>query len=396
MRSRDCFADGTVVISGAAQLPMSTRLPDYSLANLASRVAHEAVADAGLDPADIESTLLGLAPSALAGVDRPEYWIADGLPAPKSLRGRVHTAAASGLSALRLAAAQVAAGKARHVLVVAVDLADEASALARMVWQLLDPLTERSLPVNGITMAAIQATGFMASTGCSEEDLALVPVKNRANGCRNPFAQLRAAVTVDDVMASAVLAHPIKLLDGSPRTSGGAAVVVSNRAALPASAATVAIAGLASRAGTYPMGARMVAANSSYVDGADLRAAAARAYRAAGIGDPLAELDFAEIYASFGVIELISAGALGLAGSASAVTMLREGHFGPEGSMPVNPSGGATCGNPISATGLIRVIEATEQLRGSAGDRQLSSARSCVVAAVGGAFQLQEVAVLRA
>lgn len=396
MRPRNCFADGNVVISGIAQLPMSTRLPDYTLANLASCVAHTAVADAGLDAVDIDSTLLGLAPSALAGVDRPEYWLADGLPAPSTLSGRVHTAAASGLSALRLAAAQVAAGKAEHVLVVAVDLADEAAALAQMVWQLLDPLTERSLPVNGITMAAIQANGFMALTGCTEADLALVPVKNRANGCRNPFAQLRKAVTVDDVMASAVLAHPIRLLDGSPRTSGGAAVVVSSRAALPATAALITIAGLAARAGTYPMGARMVPEDNSYINGADLRAAATRAYRAAGISDPLTELDFAEIYASFGVIELISTEALGLAGTTGAVPLLRAGHFSPEGPMPINPSGGATCGNPISATGLIRAVEAVEQMRGTAGDRQLAATRSSVVTAVGGAFQLHEVAVLSA
>lgn len=394
MSIRQCFADGQVVVCGVSQLPMRTRLPEYSLANLASRAAYEAVADAGLEARDIDATILGLAPSALAGVDRPEYWLAGGLPTPASFRGRVHTAAASGLSALRLAAAMVAAGRADRVLVVAADLADETPVLARAVWQLLDPVTERCLPVNGITMAAIQANAYLARTGCSESDLALVAVKNRLNGCRNPFAQLRKPVTTEEVMASKPLARPIKMLDGSPRTSGGAAMVVSRRNANPASSILITIRGLASCASNYAMGARLVPSDMSYVDGRDLRRAAKRAYVMAGIGDPAAELDLAELYASFGVIELISVEALGLAGDTDAVALLREGSLDHDGAMPINPSGGATCGNPISATGLIRAVEAVQQLRGMAGERQVPDVRSSVVAAVGGAFQLQEVAVL--
>lgn len=396
MSSREGFAGGQVVISGVAQLPMRTRLPEFSFANLVSSVSRSALRDACIGDDDIDATILGLAPSPLVGVDRPEYWIADALPKPESFVARVHMAAASGLSALRLAAARVAAKSARHVLVVAADLADETPELARAVWQLLDPVSERTLPVNGITMAAIQTNAYMAHAGCTAEDLALVTVKNRRNGCRNEYAQLRKPVTIEDVMASRPLAWPVKLLDGSPRSSGAAAVVVSARNAVPREARTVTIRGLASQAGRYSMGARVVPDDMSYVDGRDLKQAGERAYRMAGIGNPAQEIDFAEVYASFGVIELVSVQALGLAGEREAPDLLHQGVFEPDGGMPINVSGGATCGNPISATGLIRAIEAAEQLRGSAGDRQIAAPETAVVSAIGGAFQLHEVAVLSA
>ena len=112
---------------------------------------------------------------------------------------------------------------------------------------------------------------------------------------------------------------------------------------------------------------------------------------------PHEEIHLAEVYASFGIIELLSIEALGLTGGGVAARMIGDGHFHRDSILPVNPSGGATCGSPISSTGLIRVIEATLQLRGTAGERQIARApRRAAVSAIGGLFQLQEVGVLEA
>ena len=76
---------------------------------------------------------------------------------------------------------------------------------------------------------------------------------------------------------------------------------------------------------------------------------------------------------------------------------MRDGHFRRDSALPVNPSGGATCGSPISITGLIRVIEAVLQLSGRAGGHQITPrAPNAVVSAIGGSFQLHEVGVLQA
>src|SRR6185437_3157409 len=113
--------------------------------------------------------------------------------------------------------------------------------------------------------------------------------------------------------------------------------------------------------------------------------------------DPTRQVGMAEVYVSFGILELLSIEALGLADGGVAGTMMRDGHFRRSSALPVNPSGGATCGSPISITGLIRVIEAVLQLSGRAGAHQIEThAPNGVVSAIGGSFQLHEVGVLRA
>ena len=109
------------------------------------------------------------------------------------------------------------------------------------------------------------------------------------------------------------------------------------------------------------------------------------------------DIDLAEVYASFGIIEVLSIEGMGLADGGCAARMIGEGEFHRDARLPVNASGGATCGTPISATGLIRVIEATLQLRGTAGGRQVARRpRRAAVSAIGGLFQLMEVGVLAA
>ena len=94
----------------------------------------------------------------------------------------------------------------------------------------------------------------------------------------------------------------------------------------------------------------------------------------------------------------LTGGSLGFLVDANlAARMIRDGEFYRDARLPVNASGGATCGTPISATGLIRVIEATLQLRGTAGERQIKrQPRRAAVSAIGGLFQLQEVGILEA
>lgn len=382
---------GAAAILGVAQIPMRTRLPDMTYADLLGTVAMKAIADAGLEPDDIDGLVLAQAPTTTLGVDEPQYWGIAGLPGATRFIGRVHVAAASGLAAFRLASSYVKAGKRKNVLVVAADLADEASSLRGALGQMHDPFTSGQATINAITAAALQTTHYMAAHDVSERTMASVAVKNRANGELNPYAQLRKAVTVDEVLDSPVLSWPVKRLDSSPRTSGAAAIVVgganSDRA--------VRIAGYGSFSGARTMGAQMVPGASSYFDGSDLAEAARRAYASAGISNPDAEIGMAEAYASFGIFELMGIEALGFCAKGRAARRIEAGEFHRDAALPVNPSGGATCGNPISASGLVRLVEATNQLRDEAGDHQVElKVRRAVVSAIGGLFQTHEVGVL--
>lgn len=385
------MSERIATILGTAQVPMRRRLPHYTYADLLARVAHEALADADVDPADVDGLILAMAPSTMLGVDEPHFWGCAGLPGAQRFLGRVHTLASSGFVAFRLACAHVAAGRAKRLLVVSADLADESPELMGAGATFADPFAERHYAGSAAAAHAFQMAAYMARHGLEERDMAHVTVKNRANGVDNEYAQLRQVISVEEVLASPVLSWPIKRLDASPRTSGAAAVLVG-----PASLPGVAATGFGSYANHRAAGARMVPGiDESYFDGADLAEAARRAYRAAGVARPAEEIQLAEVYASFGILELLAIEALGLAARGAAARMVGEGGFHRDSAIPVNATGGATCGSPISATGLIRVIDAARQLEGTAGACQVAHApRRAAVSAIGGLFQLQEVGIL--
>lgn len=384
-------------VLGVAQMPMRTRQPEFTYADLLGRIAQAAIQDAGIEPHEVDGLILSLPPTTTLGVDEAQYWGLAHLPGGRHVLGRVHAAAASGLQAFRLACAWVASGRASRVLVVGADLADEVANLAGALGQLHDPFTERQVVRNAITSAAVQASAYMAEYGVGQEQLSSVVVKNRGNGTRNDYAQLRAPVTVQEVMASPMISWPIKRLDCAPRTSGAAAVLVGDRESAPHVRRAVRAAGFGAFAGGRMIGSRMVPGACSYLDGSDLAAAGRRAYAAAGITDPATGIGCAELYAAFGIIELLSIEALGLCPPGESARRIADGEFHAGAALPVNPSGGATCGNPLASTGIIRVIEAALQLWGEAGDRQVELRRpTAVVSAIAGAFQTYEVGVLAA
>jgi acetyl-CoA C-acetyltransferase len=380
-------------VLGVAQVPMRTKHSQYTYADLLGVVANGALADAGVDAADVDGLILAMAPTTTLGIDEPHFWAMAGLPGMRRFLGRVHTLASSGLVAFRLACAHVAAKRASRVMVVAADLADESPDLIAAIGMFANPFAERHYPQSAASAHAFEMAAYMARNRLSERDMAHVIVKNRANGVANEYAQLRTPITIDEVVASPVLSWPIKRADASPRTSGAAAVLVG-----PPDEKGVAAIGFGNFANHPVAGARMVPGlDESYFDASDLRTAAARAYKVAGIERPHEEIDVAEVYASFGIIELLSIEGLGLTNGGVAARMIGEGHFHRDAALPVNPSGGATCGSPISGTGLIRVIEATLQLRGTARERQMvRTPRRAAVSAIGGLFQLQEVGILQA
>lgn len=381
-------------ILGVAQVPMRTRLPDTTYPELLARVAMQAVEDANLEPGEIDGLLLAQAPTTMLGVDDPYLWGIAGLPGAEKFLGRVHVAAASGLAAFRIASSYVKAGKCQKVLVVAADLADEGASLRGALAQMHDPFTSGQAPINAITAAALQASHYMATYGVSERTMASVVIKNRGNGALNPFAQLRKAVAIDEVLTAPVLSWPIKRLESSPRTSGAAAIVVGRAAKSDADRA-VRISGYASYSGGRSIGAQVVPGSNNYLDGAELALAAQMAFGRAGINNPILDIGLAEVYASFSIFELMSIEALGFCANGTAAGLIEAGEFHRAAALPVNASGGATCGNPISASGLVRIVEATTQLRGEAGERQVKlKAPRAVVSAIGGLFQTHEVGVL--
>ena len=244
---------------------------------------------------------------------------------------------------------------------------------------MFDPIYQRSLGLDAITSSALQARAYLDKYGISEEQCARVSVKNHGNAINNPYAQLPMNISVKDVLASKVLADPIKLLDASPISDGAAAVILSSEErARKIGQKPVWIKGIAHCAEAYFLGDRDLAECPS------LEAASQKAYAMAGIRNPAEEIDAAEIYDAFSYMELLWSEGLGFCGRGEGGKFLDSGKSQMKGNLPINPSGGVLSAHAVLVAGLARVAECVLQLRGEAGARQVEGAKTAVAHGING------------
>jgi len=238
---------------------------------------------------------------------------------------------------------------------------------------MFDPIFHRFLGIEAISAAALQANAYMNLYGLTEEQFAEVSVKNHGNALNNPYAQLAMKITVADVMNSKKIADPLKLFDCCPISDGAAAIIIAGEEiAARSKKKPVWIKGVAHCCESYLLGDRDLAKPVA------LSEAARKAYAMAGIKNPLREIDVAEILEAFSYMEPLWLEGLGFCKPGEGATLIGKGVTGMGGRLPVNPSGGALSANPILVAGLARLIEATLQVRGEAGARQVDKVNTAL------------------
>jgi len=244
---------------------------------------------------------------------------------------------------------------------------------------MFDPVYQRLLGLESISSAALQANACMEKYGWTEEDFAGVSVKNHGNAKNNPLAHLPLKLTVEDVMGSRKIADPIKLLDCSPLSDGAAALIIADEAhAGKAKTKPVWIKGIAHCADDFLIGDRDLA------DPRALRDAARRAYAMAGITNPTKEIDLVELYDAFSYMEPLWLEGLGFCDPGEGTTLLKDGKTTIDGALPVNPSGGVLSAHALLVAGLARIIEASLQIRGDAGARQIRGVKRALAHGING------------
>jgi acetyl-CoA C-acetyltransferase len=212
---------------------------------------------------------------------------------------------------------------------------------------------------------------------------ALVAVKDRRNGALNPYAHLRQPdITLESVQASPMLWDPIRYDETCPSSDGACAVVIGDQEAAEASERPVAwIRATAMR--TEPT----FFAGKDHVNPRAGAEASQALWHAAGITDPFEEVNVAEIYVPFSWFEPMWLENLGFAEAGHGWKLTESGETRIGGRLPINPSGGVLCSNPIGASGMLRFAEAAMQVMGRAGDHQVAGARTALGHAYGGGSQ---------
>jgi acetyl-CoA C-acetyltransferase len=330
------------------------------------------------------------------GVADADRWALDHIFGAGKPILRVHTGGATGGSAVQAAYNLVRSGLHRSVLVVGAERISETPDAQDVLNLIFDVFYERDMPLSTNTTVGLWATGYLHRYGLTQEDMARVAVRARRHAMRNPHAHLKGHITVEDVMASRMISHPLKLYDICPRSSGSAAMIVGNLdMARRFTTRPAFINGVASRTTTYWIGDRMTAVTDhDFVDFTLAGQTAQACFQQAGILDPLDEIQATELYDPYTVMAPLQLERMGFCASGTALRLEREGYWDIEGgAVAVNPSGGTLCTNPIAVAGLVRAIDAANQVMGKAGAMQVAGVRNTVASAVGGIAQFYNCTV---
>jgi len=362
-----------------------TKFGEYwekSLRDLMVEAGAKAITDAGIEGGHIDAGYVGsMSPGLFIQQEHVGALVADyvgltGVPAT-----RVEAACASGGLALRQAYLSIKSGAHDVVVAGGIEKMTDVS-VGRATVALAGAGDQETEAFHGATFPALYA--FMAQRhmlkyGTTEEQLAMVAVKNHKNGCNNPNAQYCRHVTVKDVLDSAPIATPLKLLDCSPISDGAAVVILaSEKKCKEFSDNPIWITGsgqasdslaLHDRDSLHKTQAAILAAKTAYEKS----------------GRKPSDMDFAEVHDCFTIAEILAVEALGFANKGEGGKITEAGDTQIGGRIPVNTSGGLKAkGHPVGATGIAQAVEATLQLRDKAGDRQVKDAKVGLAHNVGG------------
>lgn len=366
-----------VAIIGTGQTNHCKARPDVHQGELIQEAVTAALMDADLSYEDIDAVVLTNM-EMFEGRALPELWCGESAGGVNKPIMKVATGGTSGTSGAIAGLLQAASGIFETVLVVGWEKHSEGSTQTGM--SLTDPAWDRHIASGAIGNFALSISQFADERAITREQAALVAVKARRNGALNPHAHLKdAELTVEKVLSSPMLAEPIHLMDMCPQSDGAAALIISGKrlaekAKNPAWFITSATRHDQPYLGDHDR--RLLTIRT-------LRAAAAEVYKKANITNPFKQFDVAEIYEPVSYVELAWYEALGFCEEGKAGELIESGATQLDGELPVNPSGGVLCANPVGATGVIRVAEAAKQIQGKAGKHQVDGVRTALVTGYG-------------
>src|SRR5262247_4348636 len=370
------------------------KLEGETVESLIVRVASDALADAGVEPADVDEIVLG---HFNAGFSAQDFTAALVLQASPDLRFkraiRVENACATGSAAVHQGLKAIAAKSARFALIVGVEqmTTTPAAEIGKNLLKASYVRDEAAIEGGFAGIFGRIAALYFQKYGDQSDALARIAAKNHKNGVGNPFAQMRKDLGYDfcrrESDKNPFVAGPLKRTDCSLVSDGAAAIVLADvETALRLRKAIV------FRAAEHvqdflPMSKRDILKFEGCSQ------AWQRALAKSGL--QLGDLSFVETHDCFTIAELIEYEAMGLAPEGQGARAIKEGWTQKEGKLPINPSGGLKAkGHPIGATGVSIHALCAMQLAGTAGDIQVRDAKLAGIFNMGGAAVANYVSVL--
>jgi acetyl-CoA C-acetyltransferase len=370
------------------------RLTDETVESLITRVTRDALADAGIEPRDVDEIVLG---HFNAGFSAQDFTAALVLQATPDLRfkpaTRVENACATGSAAVHQGLRAIAAKSARIALVVGVEQMTTSPA-PDIALNLLKAsyVREEAAIEGGFAGIFGQIAGlYFQRYGDQSDALARIAAKNHRNGVANPYAQIRKDLGYDFCRTESEknprVAGPLKRSDCSPVSDGAAALVLADVETALKLRKAVVFRAAAHVQDFLPMSKRDVLKFEG----------CGRAWRRAldDAGITLADLSLVETHDCFTIAELIEYEAMGLVAEGQGARVAAEGWNEMDGRLPVNPSGGLKAkGHPIGATGVSMHALAAMQLTATAGGIQVKDARLAGIFNMGGTAVANYVSIL--
>ncbi len=361
---------------------------------LIEQVAGAAIADAGITPAEIDGTFVGMFNNGFSKQDFPSSLPMQGL---EELRfkpaTRYENACASGSAAIHGARDFIAAGRGRFALVIG---AEKMTGLpnAQVGDNLLGACYRREegdVPAGFAGVFGRIAERYFQQHGDQSDALAAIAAKNHKNGVDNPYAQMRRDLgyefcrTVSE--KNPYVAPPLKRTDCSLVSDGAAALILTDEDTARTMAKAIRFRAAVHVNDFLPLSRR----DPTRFEGA--ARAWSMAFNEAGVG--VDDLSFAEVHDCFTIAELLAYEAMGLAAPGKGARAVLDGTTSITGRLPVNRSGGLKAkGHPVGATGVSMHVIAAMQLAGQAGTMQLPNAELAGVFNMGGAAVANYVSIL--
>lgn len=359
-----------VAIVGVGQTYHKSHRPDVTQNEMVNEAVRPALADAQITMRDIDAVFTGNM-EAFEGIYLPDHGMTDETGAFMKPGFKIASGGTTGTSVLEEAFHMVSAGIFDKALVIGFEKHDASNATAG-ITAATTPAWGKGQARGAIHEFAKQALSYIKHSGATEEHAAMVRLKADRGACRNPYSHLKLGLkSIDDILSSPPLEYPLRLFDFCPQSCGACALVIASEEYARKMtnkpvwiADTVCVHQEIFRAGAF--------CDFTGKEPYSQEIAAERLYKRNGITDPRKDIDMAEVYEPSDWEEMLLYELFGLCPRNEGWKMIEKGVTEIEGEWPVNPSGGVISTNPIGATPTIRIAECALQIRGEAGEHQVT------------------------